>query len=188
MADSSITKRALASALKSLMRTQPFSKISVGDICEQCDMNRKSFYYHFRDKYDLVNWIYDTEFIAIAVQTHYVSSWDFLEDLCEYFYENRVFYRKALEITGQNSFSEHFRELLQPTIERRLMQTPASDRIQTFRSNFFVDALICAMMRWLKDADCFPPQEFMELLRSCMDAMSNGLYLDLPSRNSDVPG
>lgn len=44
--------------MKKLMEKKPFSKISVGDICEDCGMNRKSFYYHFRDKYDLVNWIF----------------------------------------------------------------------------------------------------------------------------------
>ena len=56
MPDSNITKNALASAMKSLMERKSFSKISVGDICELCQMNRKSFYYHFKDKYDLVIW------------------------------------------------------------------------------------------------------------------------------------
>ncbi|MGI6028090.1 MAG: TetR/AcrR family transcriptional regulator [Candidatus Heteroscillospira sp.] len=45
IADSNITKRALAQALKDLMETQPFEKISVAEICEACEMNRKSFYY-----------------------------------------------------------------------------------------------------------------------------------------------
>ena len=58
MADSNITKRALAAALKELMEQKPFSKINVAEICEKCGMNRKSFYYHFKDKYDLVNWIF----------------------------------------------------------------------------------------------------------------------------------
>lgn len=49
MADSNITKRALAAALKELMEEKAFDKISVGDICEKCDMNRKSFYCHFRE-------------------------------------------------------------------------------------------------------------------------------------------
>ena len=88
MADSNMTKRALAAALKELMGEMPFAKITVADICEKCDMNRKSFYYHFRDKYDLVNWIYDTEFIAIARKRDYPTTWAFLEDLCGYFYEN----------------------------------------------------------------------------------------------------
>ena len=64
MADSNITKKALANALKELMASTPFKDIGIGAICEKCEMNRKSFYYHFRDKYDLVNWIYDNEFIG----------------------------------------------------------------------------------------------------------------------------
>jgi len=49
LADSTLTKKALASALKELMQEVPFEKINVGQICEKCDMNRKSFYYHFKD-------------------------------------------------------------------------------------------------------------------------------------------
>ena len=78
MADSNITKRALALAMKELMKTTPFSKISVGDICEKCEMNRKSFYYHFKDKYDLINWIYSTEFISNIQDKIYDSEWDFM--------------------------------------------------------------------------------------------------------------
>ena len=66
MADSNITKRALAGALRELMAEMPFEKINVGQICERCHMNRKSFYYHFKDKYDLVNWIFDTEILSLA--------------------------------------------------------------------------------------------------------------------------
>ena len=61
MADSNITKRALAEALKELLKAEPFAQVSVGEICEKCHMNRKSFYYHFKDKYDLVNWIYSDD-------------------------------------------------------------------------------------------------------------------------------
>ena len=64
MADSNITKRALALALKELIKTHPIEKISVGNICDVCGMNRKSFYYHFQDKYELINWIYYTEFFT----------------------------------------------------------------------------------------------------------------------------
>lgn len=42
-----------------------FEKINVAQIYERCNMNRKSFYCHFKDKYDLVNRIFDTEFIAL---------------------------------------------------------------------------------------------------------------------------
>ncbi len=64
-------------------------------------MSRKSFYYHFKDKYDLVNWIYYNEFISVAKDKNYNSEWAFLEDICGYFYENRNFYQKALRIEAQ---------------------------------------------------------------------------------------
>lgn len=48
MADSNITKRALASALKALMQEEPFAKISISDICKRCDMNRNSFFSFFQ--------------------------------------------------------------------------------------------------------------------------------------------
>ena len=62
MADSNITKNALAVSMKKLMEKKPFSKISVGDICEDCGMNRKSFYYHFRDLLEVIEWSMEQAF------------------------------------------------------------------------------------------------------------------------------
>ena len=76
MADSNITKKALASALKDLMSRTPYAKISVSDICELCEMNRKSFYYHFKDKEDLVNWIFDVEFVALSQADPEIAPWE----------------------------------------------------------------------------------------------------------------
>ena len=84
MAEAGVTKKVLAYALKSLMASRPLSKITVGDICEACDMNRKSFYYHFRDKYDLVNWIFYTEFFD-EFHRDAPEGADALLRLCEFF-------------------------------------------------------------------------------------------------------
>ena len=98
-ADSNLTKRALAAAMKELMEQMPFSKISVSNIAEQCGMNRKSFYYHFKDKYDLVNWIFDMEYLQLSSRQDYAGIWDFLTELCSFFYENRSFYSGTDNIT-----------------------------------------------------------------------------------------
>ena len=64
---SDITKKALASSLKDLLSKYKFNKITIKDITENCGVNRQTFYYHFKDKYDLVNWIYYTEFIKMKL-------------------------------------------------------------------------------------------------------------------------
>lgn len=179
MADSYITKKALASALKELMEEAPFEKISVAHICEKCDMNRKSFYYHFKDKYDLINWIYDTEFIAVVRKKPLHLPWDFLSDLCEYLYENRSFYRKALAIKGQNSFSNHFREMLLPLLAESVRDLLLGEELQEFHVNFFADGFMCAMERWLLDKDCAQPEKFLSLLKSCLEQTAIKVYQDM---------
>ena len=173
MADSNITKKALAGALKELMDTKPFQKISVSDICERCQMNRKSFYYHFKDKYDLMNWIYDTEFIGVAKNKNYQSGWELAEDVCEYFYDNRDFYRKALRIDEQNCFSEHFRGIAVIILYNDLGKFFGEDDDLSFYVDFYADALVCAIKRWLVDKDCMPASKFVRLIKRCLMGISD---------------
>ena len=149
MADSNITKNALASSLKSLMEQKPFGKINVNDICEGCGMNRKSFYYHFKDKYDLVNWIFYTEFVSHIHVDRYDNGWDLLVDVCRYFESERSFYRCALAIKGQNSFQDYFLEIIKPLVPLFLSDSFESNEDQQFLLDFFYDGLISALLRWL---------------------------------------
>ena len=53
---SQTTKRALEASLKHLLLQKPLDKITINDIAEDCGINRMTFYYHFKDIYDLVEW------------------------------------------------------------------------------------------------------------------------------------
>ena len=53
---SQITKRALEQSLKNLLLQKPLTKITINDIAGDCGINRMTFYYHFKDIYDLVEW------------------------------------------------------------------------------------------------------------------------------------
>lgn len=170
MADSNITKRALASALKALMQDAPFAKIGVSDICEKCGMNRKSFYYHFQDKYELVNWIFDMDFIDLVNRyagEDSVAGWVALGQIL---YDNRRFYCNALSVQGQNSLSEHIHEIAAPIFKAKL--TDACIKDNSFFVDFFIDSLINAMLRWIRDADCDPPEKFLPGFLNCISALS----------------
>ena len=185
MADSNITKRALAAALRELMEEMPFDKIQIAQICERCDMNRKSFYYHFKDKYDLVNWIFDTEFISFSRDiANYLPSddrWELIERACEHFYADKTFYRKALMITGKNSLSDHLREYLFPLIKIRIMQLLSDDIADEFTVNFFTDAVLCAIERWLSDKQCMPPEEFVTKIKQIIQGGAAAIYREMNS-------
>lgn len=177
MADSNITKRALAETLKELMRQEPFGKVSVGDICESCGMNRKSFYYHFRDKYDLVNWVFHTEFIESVNLHEYDSLGQFLLQITRYLYDERVFYRHALQIQGQNAFSGYFRQTLQPFLTAFARDIFRSSDDPDFYTGLVCDGLIAMITTWLSDKRPVPPDELGQNLQKILQRFSQN-YLD----------
>ena len=165
MSDSNITKKALATALQELMQEKSLSKISVGDICQRCGMNRKSFYYHFKDKYDLVNWIFYTEFFDL-IHTDTSQGWELLLQLCEYFAAHQKFYQNALEIRGQNSFYEYFGDVLASVISENLESLFLEGEYHDFYVALFVDAFRAVILRWLVEGCKIPAKEFVTLLRN----------------------
>ena len=68
------TKKMLSNALKDAMKSKPLSKITVSEIVGACGVNRKTFYYHFQDIYDLPKWTLEQEAIEV------VRSFDLLVD------------------------------------------------------------------------------------------------------------
>lgn len=165
MADSNITKNALAASLKNLMKEKPFEKISVSDICESCGMNRKSFYYHFKDKYDLVNWIFLVDFLGRMNLNSYHTGWDAVEDICNHFYEDKEFYREALKIEGQNSFYDYVIESIRPLVTFYIQDIYKETEVQNFFVTFFCDAFLSAIMRWLSEGIQMSPGEFVGKLK-----------------------
>ncbi len=183
MPDSNLTKRALAAALKELMDEMPFEKIQVAHICERCGMNRKSFYYHFKDKYDLVNWIFDTDFISFTHTLSSVTGYDerieIVKEICCYFYKNRKFYSKALKIEGQNSFSDHLWEYCRPILKLRLARLVGESDVDDFAVDFFTDACLCAIERWMQEKDCMPPEQFVDRLKALVQNGASAIHKEI---------
>ena len=188
MPEANQTKKAFGDALKELLKTQPFEKVTVSSICEQANMKRTSFYYHFLDKYDLVNWIFDTEYEAFLKEAFSVESlepkgvpkgvtiWDLIRSTAEYFYQNAAFYQNIVSFTGQNSFLDHFRELLAPLLQEMLRDFHKDSKAMEFHINFHSDAILAALVRWLNDPKRVPPDTLIKLLQSCIRVSAE--YLD----------
>ena len=92
MAVSQLTKRALAESLKALLAQKPLSKITISDITAHCGMNRMTFYYHFQDIYDLIDWICQEEGgRALQGRKDYRTWQEGFTALCHAVIENRTF-------------------------------------------------------------------------------------------------
>ncbi len=168
MPDSSLTKRALAQAIKELMNEKPLVKISIADIVDRCQMNRQSFYYHFRDKYDLVNWIFYTELITELQNSSNKDEYEELKNICRYLYDNRAFYINALKFTGQNSFYEYFGDVIYQLLKAAFNESFGNSDQSDFNAMFYADALRACIFRWLTSGAKMHPDEFVGKIRSAL--------------------
>ena len=139
----------------------PFSKITISHICEECNMTRKSFYYHFRDKNDLISWIFSTEFLSLANEKHYDDSFSFLLDLCRYLEENNSFYSKILIHDDQNSFSKQFENIIFTNMQTIF----EDDENHNFCTEFFSAAVIISIKKWLLEQKSLSPEKFVSLIK-----------------------
>lgn len=96
------TKLWIADKMKGLMKRKPIDKIRITEICSAAEIERSTFYYHFKDKYDLVAWI----FFQDAENTNIIDVKDAAAGLNK-MKQNILFYRRAYEDTSQNALWQY---------------------------------------------------------------------------------
>ena len=95
------TKKSLADALKKMMIIKPIDRITVNDLVETCGVSRQTFYYHFDDVYDLLEWVFEEDANANLPSEVVYDNWQ--NDVImwfKYLYENSTF---ALNVYNSNS-------------------------------------------------------------------------------------
>lgn len=192
------TNRAIADAMKELMQQTPLEEISVGEIIRQAKVSRNTFYYHFKDKYDLVNWIFASEAEPLTEVSLSPANWQqLLYTICRYLRANQAFYTNALRLTGQNSLQSYlvsyFTRLLKERISHLCRQRgrPISAQEADFAARFYSCAIVGLMVQWAADGMKEDFTCFADPLRGVL----SGSYLEevfeppallpIPVENSD---
>lgn len=174
MSSADITKYVLSESLKELLKKMPFSKVSVRDITKQANVSRNAFYYHFRDKFELVTYIFHTEITPIISQISNVNSWSRgLLSLCYYMRENKDFYIAVLKEDGQNSFSSFLMEFYQNIILDMLYASQEKHSFGEFEvhiiSRFYAHSLIGVLSDWVREGMKQDPSPVVEILEELIN-------------------
>ena len=154
------TKKLISETLKSIMRTKPFSKITVSEIINICGVNRKTFYYHFEDIYALLKWMFEEE--AIEVVKHF----DLLEDYEEairfvmnYVDENDYIISCAYDSIGREEmkrfFYTDFLGITQSLIDaaESEFEKKIDPDFKEYVLKFYTEALSGMLIDWVKEKD-----------------------------------
>lgn len=124
------TKDEIAQVTKRLVVTVPFKTITVTTIMAAAQMRRQTFYDYFRDKYEVLGYIYRTEIDARVWYCGDYLRWpDTLHRMVQYFTANRLFYQKALAIDDQNAPSDYIQDHLRHMIDQILTDLEQHEKL-----------------------------------------------------------
>lgn len=168
-----ITKKKIAKAFKQVLEEKEFDKISVTDIMEEAGMRRQTFYSHFLDKYELLEWIFKTELQEQIIDNlNYISGLGLLHEVFYFFEQNRSFYRQLFLVHSQNDFQSYFQDYCLQMIVKIVAEYGQEHplHIPKEEKNFFFHYHAAALAQTIKnqlqeqDGDFFLLAQYTETL------------------------
>lgn len=153
---SGMTKKALAASLKTMMERSSLDKITVKDLVADCGVNRQTFYYHFQDIYDLLDWIYKREALDSISNYRTYDTWQqgFLK-IFQYVLDNKKFCMSTFRSMGRDHLDLFLHQtvfgLLLAVIEEVSADMQVSVEDKNFIANFYTYAFIGIMLEWIRN-------------------------------------
>ena len=178
VAETKSTKRMFADELEAMMEGMPLSKVRIRDLCVRCGVERCTFYYHFKDKFDLVAWMLDQDNLRAEEGVRRYTCEHFAEGL-RIIWERRAFYRRAFEEDSQNSIYRHHLEYCireNEVLLKRHLGVKTLSREASFEALFFSLGSAGCIGPWLRGEIKATPTQLAESLFECMPPMLGRAY------------
>ena len=164
------TNQILADSIKALVLTKPVEKITIKEITDKAGVIRPTFYNHFQDKFELLEWIITKDLlepIHPLIQNKMISEAMVL--LFSNIEKERAFYSRAIKLEGPMSFqsiaqkcvkeelADVFRELSTGKKYIHSWLTPE------LLASYYAQSMCFAVIEWIKMGMNIPPKEMAEV-------------------------
>ncbi|RHR32078.1 TetR family transcriptional regulator [Clostridium sp. AF19-22AC] len=153
---SNTTKYALETSLKKLLLQKPVDKITISDITNDCGISRMAFYYHFKDIYDLIEWVcLEDARRALQGKKTYDTWQEGLQQIFEAVIENKPFimnvYRTLSREQIENYLFKLTHSLLIGVVEEKSAGFDITEEEMAFIADFYKYGFVGIMLDWIKD-------------------------------------
>lgn len=166
---SQMTKRALEASLKNLLLKKPLDKITIKDIAEDCGINRMTFYYHFKDIYDLIEWSCEEDAKKALEGKKTYATWQqgFLQ-IFEAVEQNKPFIMNVYHSISREQVENYLYsvtyDLLIGVVEEQAANRNVRDEDKKFIADFYKYGFVGLMLGWIKDGMRQNPEDIIERL------------------------
>lgn len=172
------TKEALAAAMKKLLATKPVDKITVKDLVEECGVNRQTFYYHFDDVYDLLEWVFEQDadrVLPSEIGTDIVQErWrECVQIYFHYLADNRSMVLNIYNSQNRSYMLRYYRERLRGCVHGFAVIASEGENIDwadlEFVVDFYVNGVVGLISMWLDNNMELPAEYTVERLMTMLD-------------------
>ena len=151
---SQVTKRALEASLKNLLLKKPLDKITISDITDVCGINRMTFYYHFKDIYDLVEWscVEDAKKALDGKKTY--DTWqEGLFQILQAVLQNKPFIMNVYRSVNREKVEGYLYsityDLLIKVVEEKAIGMEVREEDKKAIANFYKYSFVGVMLEWI---------------------------------------
>ncbi len=151
---SNTTKTALEASLKKLLLHKPMDKITISDLTTDCGISRMAFYYHFKDIYDLAEWVcIEDGRQALQGKSTYDTWQEGMLQVFEAVLENKPFimnvYRSISREKIENYLYKLTFQLIADVVEEKCVGTQIAEEDKAFIAEFYKYGFVGIMLGWI---------------------------------------
>lgn len=164
----------IAEKMKEIMKKKPLDKVRVSEICREAEIDRSTFYYHFKDKYALVAWI----FYHSAFETNVISVKEAAESL-QGMKNEITFYRRAYDDNSQNALWTYMLEYFVREYSRIAEINLGTDRLSTqlaFSIRLYCYGAVCMSKEWILSDHVTPAETAIRMMFESMPQSLKEIY------------
>lgn len=148
------TKLALEASLKKLLLHKPIDKITINDLTSDCGISRMSFYYHFKDIYDLVEWVcVEDGKRALQGKKTYDTWQEGMLQIFEAVLENKPFIQNVYRSISREKIENYLYKLtfnlIADVVEEKCAGTDLTGEEKGFIAEFYKFGFVGIMLDWI---------------------------------------
>jgi len=153
---SQITKFAIEEAFKKQLETKSIDKITISDITDLCGINRMTFYYHFKDIYDLIQWSFAQEANkAINGKKTYETWQDGFLEIFNAILDNKVLIESVYHSARREQIQIYLYDItynfLIGVVQEESFGMEVKEADKKFIADFYKCAFVGVILEWIND-------------------------------------
>lgn len=190
MQEMNATNTLLAKSFKELALKHPIEKITIKQITDKAGVIRPTFYNHFQDKYELLEWIISTELLEPVrplIENQMIN--EALLLLFMNIEKEQDFYIQAVRLEGQNSFESIARSCVQKIL-LEIVKINAKEKIHKFSwltperiAEYYAQSMCSVVIVWIKSKMAVSAKELVEIYDYMLNHSVAEILFGVPNDN-----